>query len=91
MKNIFNSKLTAWLAFALVIVLLVATYQMRTVWWAFIDVFFAFMASFVNLVSVTVRHINPIVSRKLNIWTLVFGVLFVLTFIGEWIAFNYTF
>ncbi|MDE6812162.1 MAG: hypothetical protein K2J15_07430 [Muribaculaceae bacterium] len=87
MSKILNSKLTAWLAFGLVIILLVLTYAMRTVWWAFIDVFFAFMASFVNLVSVTVRKINPVVSGKLNTWTLIFCVLFVLAFVGEWIAF----
>ena len=87
MKKILRSKLTAWIAFAVVIVLLVVTFQIRTVWWAFIDIFFAFMAAFVNLVSVTVEKINPIVSRKLNFWTLVFCILFILAFIGEWIAF----
>lgn len=85
-----KSKTTAWLAFGLVILLLVLTFSMRTVWWAFIDVFFAFMAAFVNLVSVTVKKINPIVSNKLNTWTIVFGILFVIAFIGEWIAFTYS-
>lgn len=87
MTTFFKSKLFAWLSFALVIVLLVVTFKMRTVWWAFIDIFFAFMAAFVNLVAVTVSRINPKVSGMLNTWTLIFCILFIVAFIGEWIAF----
>lgn len=87
MKNFLNSKLTAWLAFGLVIVMIVVTFKMRTAWWAFSDIFFVFMATFINLVSVTVKKINPIVSNKLNTWTLIFGILFICAFIAEWIIF----
>lgn len=89
MTRFFRSKLFAWLAFALVIVMIVATFAVRTEWWKFIDVFFAFMAAFINLVSVTIKRINPIVSGMLNKWTAIFCILFILAFIGEWIAFNY--
>ncbi len=89
MTTFFRSKLFAWLAFALVIVLLVTTFKMRVEWWAFIDVFFAFMAAFINLVSVTVSKINPKVSGMLNTWTFIFCILFIIAFIGEWIAFSF--
>lgn len=87
MTRFFRSKLFAWLAFALVLTLMGTTFTLRTEWWAFIDIFFAFMAAFINLVAVTVKKINPVVSRMLNRWTAIFCVLFILAFIGEWIAF----
>ncbi len=89
MTRFFRSKLFAWLAFALVIVMIVVTFEVRTAWWQFIDIFFAFMASFINVVAVTVKKINPVVSRMLDKWTAIFCILFILAFIGEWIAFNY--
>lgn len=85
MTKIFKSRLTAWLAFALVIVLLVVTFRVRTVWWAFIDIFFAFMAAFVNLVAVNVRRLNPVVSARLNTAAFIFGILFIVAFLAEWI------
>lgn len=89
MTRFFRSKLFAWLAFALVIVLLVLTFSIRTVWWAYIDVFFAFMASFINVVAVSVEKINPIVSKMLNKWVFTFCILFIIAFIGEWFALYY--
>ncbi|MDE5653847.1 MAG: hypothetical protein K2G75_05200 [Muribaculaceae bacterium] len=86
MTRFIRSKTFAWCAFLLVIVVLIATFSLRTAWWAFIDIFFIFMAAFVNLMAVTLKKINPAVGRMLNKWTLVFCVLWLLAFIGEWIA-----
>ena len=88
MGSILKSKGTAWFALAVEIIVLVVTFRMRTVWWGFIDVFFMFMAAFVNVVSVSVSKINPIVARKLNTCALIFVVLWVVSLIGEWIAFE---
>lgn len=88
MGSILKSKGTAWFALAVAIIVLVVTFRMRTVWWGFIDVFFMFMAAFVNVVSVSVSKINPIVARKLNTCALIFVVLWVVSLIGEWIAFE---
>ncbi|MBD5295902.1 MAG: hypothetical protein HDS25_06240 [Bacteroides sp.] len=89
MTRFFRSKLFAWLAFALVIIMLVATFSVRTVWWGFIDIFFAFMAAFINLMAVILKKINPVVSRMLDKWTFIFCILFLLAFIGEWIAYSF--
>lgn len=88
MNKLFKSKGFAWLAFVVAIVILVSTFSLRTVWWSFIDVFFMFMAAFLNLVGVMIGSVNPAVSRKLNSIVLVFVVLWVLSLIGEWIAFE---
>lgn len=89
MKKFFQSKGVAWAAFVCVLIYLVATFKSRMAWWMFIDVFFIFMATFLNLVMCYVRKVNRFVAKKLNTWTLVFGLLFILAFIGEWIALYY--
>lgn len=89
--KIFKTKWAAWAAFILVLVLLVGTFNLRTVWWAFIDIFFAFMAAFTNLLAVTVNRLNPYVSNKLYLWAFIFCILWVLSLIGEWIAFYFLF
>lgn len=88
-NNLFKSRIFAWCAFVLVIAILVLSFPMRAYWWTFIDIFFAFMAAFVNVVSVTVAKINPSVSSKLNTCTLIFLVLFVVSFIVEWVILNF--
>lgn len=86
--DIFKSKWTAWLAFVLVLAILVLTVIAHPKWWELIDIFFAFMAAFVNLVSVTLRKINPIVSSRLNTCTFIFLLLFIISFIAEWCFLN---
>lgn len=85
MTRYIKSKTFAWLAFALVIVVLVITFPMRAEWWAFIDIFFAFMAAFINVMAVTLKKSSPIVSKILYKWVLIFAVLWILSFLVEWI------
>lgn len=89
MKKFLQSKITAWLAFLLVIVVLALTFKMRTPWWAFIDIFFLFMASFIFLIAVYIKKVNIPVANTLYNCSFIFGILWVLAFIGEWIAFQY--
>ena len=90
-QTLTRSKEAAWAAFVLVIVVLVATFAMRPVWWSFFDIFFASMAAFCHLVAVMVQSINTRVSGKLDTCALVFIVLAILAFIGEYIAFQVIF
>lgn len=78
----------AWGGLLIALIVLVCTFRLRTVWWEFFDVFFMFMATFINVVAVSVARINPIVSKKLNTCTLVFVILWVVALIGEWVAFE---
>lgn len=86
MTRFIRSKTFAWAAFTLVIAVLAFTFTLRPAWWAFIDIFFAFMAAFINLMAVTLKRMSPIVSKMLDKWTLVFCFLWLIAFISEWIA-----
>ena len=89
MKNFFSSKGAAWTAFILVLIYLVATFKssVRIAWWAYADVFCIFMATFLNLVMSYIRKVNRIVAQKLNTWAFIFGMLFIVAFIAEWVAY----
>lgn len=86
MKQFFQSKGAAWAAFIFVLFYLVVTFKSRIAWWMFIDVFFIFMAAFLNLLMCYIRKINRPVADKLNTWTFIFGILFIFAFLGECIA-----
>lgn len=88
MANILKSKAAAWGAFLLIILVIILTYGSRTVWWAFIDEFFAFMMIFCQLVAVYIMKLSPAAGKKLQICALVFGILMVLALIGEFIAYQ---
>ena len=85
MKNLQKSKGLAWGALALVVLVIVLTFASREYWWAFIDVFFAFLMVFFHLLAVYMWRATAI-SRKLDLWALIFGILMILAFIGEAIA-----
>lgn len=84
-KNYLKSKALAWIAFALVIVVLVLTFLLHTPWWTFIDIFFAFLMAFFHLMAVYMHKI-PHMSRQLDLWAMIFGILCVLSMIGIYIA-----
>lgn len=86
MKGIIQSKATAWGAFVLILVMLVITFGMRTVWWSYIDIFFFFMMVFSHLVAVYVKKYNRQSYSTLEMAALIFGILGVLALIGEYIA-----
>lgn len=84
-----QSKQAAWLAFVLVLVYMVVTFKFRMEigWWMYIDIFFIFMAAFMNLLICYLRKINPFVARKLNTFAFLFGLLFLVALIAEWAIF----
>ncbi len=88
MNKLLRSKGIAWLAFAIIIIVLVVTFSYRTVWWAFIDIFFAFMTVFCHVIALTIEKLNPYASKKLDIIAFYLLILTVLALIGEFIGFN---
>ena len=80
MNRLIQSKATAWGAFLLIVIMLVLTFSLRSVWWAFFDVFFLFMMVF-----------SPLASGKLDAAAFVFGILGILSLIGEYIAWQVVF
>lgn len=74
----------AWAAMLLIAIVLVCTFQLRTEWWAFIDIFFFFMMAFCHAVACTVARMGAAISRRLDTVALVCGILGVIAFIVEW-------
>ena len=88
MKNPLQSTLVAWIAFAIVIIVIVTTFQYRKAWWNFIDLFFAFMMVFCQLASLYISRFNSYAGKKLQSIAFVCLILAVLAFIGEYIAYQ---
>ena len=88
MRNLLQSKIVAWAAMAIVVIVIVATFSLRPAWWAFIDLFFAFMMVFCQLVAVYFFKLNPYVSKKLQSIAAICGVLMILALVGEYIAYT---
>lgn len=85
MSNLRRSKVCAWGAMIIVVAVLVCTFPLKTVWWTYFDVFFAFMMAFFHLMAVYMKRI-PNISKTLDLWALVFGVLMIVSIIGIYIA-----
>lgn len=85
-SGLLKSKGLAWLAFIIMLIVLVVTFKMRAVWWNYFDIFFAFMMVFTHLMATVVNKFNSRASRQLDMIALVAGVLTVLSIIGEYIA-----
>lgn len=91
MNRLVNSKIVAWLALMLIIIVIITTFGLREVWWAFIDEFFAFMMIFCWLASLYLMKMSPFAAKKLQSIALVSGVLMILALIGEFIAYQVVF
>lgn len=86
--KILKSKTTAWCAFLLILLVIILTYPLRCVWWAYFDIFFAFMMVFMHVIALTIEKYNVLASSKLEKISLIMGIMTVLSLIGEWIAFQ---
>ena len=88
MRNPLESTLLAWIALAIVVVVIVTTFQFRSAWWSFIDLFFAFMMVFSQLAGLYIKRLNIYAGKKLQTIAARFMVLMILAFIGEFIAYQ---
>lgn len=88
MKNPLQSTFVAWVALAIVVIVIVTTFQYRQAWWSFIDLFFAFMMVFSQLAGLYINRFNPYAGKKLQSFAAIFLILMILAFIGEYIAYE---
>lgn len=88
MKNPLQSTFVAWVALAIVVIVIVTTFQYREAWWNFIDLFFAFMMVFCQLVSLYIGRFNPYAGKTLKNIAFICLILMILAFIGEYIAYQ---
>lgn len=88
MTNPLQSKFVAWIALAIVVIVIVTTFQFRQAWWDFFDLFFAFMMVFCQLVSLYISRFNRFAAKKLQTIAFIFLVLTVIAFIGEYVVYQ---
>lgn len=85
--------LLALLALIISIVYIAITFRFRKElgWWAFTDYFALFMTVFTYLMSLMISKMIPHSGKLLANIALVFGILFVVSLIGEYIAYTVLF
>ena len=76
----------AWGALLITVAVLVISFDVSREWWAYLDIFFAFMMCFVHLLAVYMRKV-PRMSRQLDMCALVFGILTIIAIFGIYIAY----
>lgn len=88
MKNPLQSTFVAWIAMAIVVIVIITTFQFREAWWSFIDLFFAFMMVFCQLAGLYIGRFNPFAGKRLQLIAFFCMILAILAFIGEYIAYQ---
>ena len=82
--------LLAFLSVIITIVYIAVTFRYRKEfgWWAYIDCFALFMSVFTWLMSLLIGKMIPYSGKLLAKIALVFGILFILAVIGEYVAYT---
>ncbi|MCH5224361.1 MAG: hypothetical protein J1D77_00125 [Muribaculaceae bacterium] len=88
MKNPLQSTLVAWIAMAIVVIVIVTTFQYRQAWWSFIDLFFAFMMVFCQLAGLYIGRFNPYAGKTLRSIGAICFFLMILAFIAEYVVYQ---
>ncbi len=85
--------LLAVIALILTIVYISVTFRFRRElgWWAYIDCFALFMTVFTWLMSLVVGKMIPHSGQLLAKIALIFGILFIISLVGEYIAYSVLF
>lgn len=85
--------LLSLLALILTIVYISVTFRFRKElgWWAFIDCFALFMTVFTWMMSLLIGKMIPHSGKLLSKIAIIFAILFVLSLVGEYIAYSIIF
>lgn len=89
MAKLIESKLTAWVAMVLVVVMIVLLFLLHTPWWGFISVFFLFISVFAHIASLYLRKMSIPAARTLETCALVCLIIAVVGFIAEYVISNF--
>lgn len=84
-----KSKLIVSILLIIIIVCLSLTFTFRSEWWCFIDIFFFFMAAFIQLMALTLGAKIPYAGRLFYKIASIFAILGIIALIGEAIAWYY--
>lgn len=89
MEGALRSKILGWLLLGVVVVLIIATFDIHTPIWGYADEFCAFMMVFSHLMAIYLGKMSKAASRKLDVIALVFGGLMIIALICEYFIFTY--
>ncbi len=89
MKRVLRSTPLAFGALLLVMLILVLSFKLRSYWWSYFDIFFAFMMVFCHLIALMFAKINARASARLDFIALICGILTVVGFVVEWVLFRF--
>lgn len=84
--SVFQSKTWVGVILALIVLGIGLTFSSRHSWWCFIDIFFFFMAAFMQLMSLVLAKTGAATTAKLQLIAIVCGILGIVALIGEAIA-----
>lgn len=84
-----ESKLVAWIAMLLVVVLIVLAMLMQGPWWSMIAIFFCFIGVFSHLASLYLKRMSPPAANKLETCAFISMLLAVVGFIAEYIVYQF--
>lgn len=79
----FQTKTFAFIYLVITIAIIVCTFKMRTIWWTYFDIFFLFMASFTNLIALSISKLIPASAKLLQKISLVMLIFFIIALITE--------
>ena len=90
MISIMKKVLLALLALMVSIIYIALTFRFRKElgWWAYSDCFALFMSVFSWLMSLVIARMIPHSGKVLSKIALIFGILFILALVGEYIAYT---
>lgn len=85
-----KSKMLSILAIIAAIALIGLTFPYRTAWWAFIDVFCFFMATFLHFMAVLQPSALAAAGRRIDFCAFIFLIVGVLSLIVEALIFSFS-
>ncbi|MDE7350130.1 MAG: hypothetical protein K2N25_03605 [Muribaculaceae bacterium] len=93
MMSATKKMLLALLALIVSVVYIAVTFRFRRElgWWAFTDCFALFMTVFTWMMSILISRMIPHSGMVLSKIALVFGILFVISLIGEYLVYTIAF
>lgn len=85
--------LLAVIALIVTVIYIAVTFRFRSElgWWAFVDCFVLFMAVFTWLMSLVIRKMIPYSGNLLAKIALIFGILFIISLLAEYIVYSILF
>lgn len=89
-KSVYNF-IGTLIGLVAVIIFIIFTFGFRKElgWWAFMDVFALFMCVFSHLMALMLRRMSLYAAKRMDIFAWVFGILFIIALVIEYVIYSY--